>query len=74
MIEDMVRNLEPAKALGMTTVWLNGDIEWARRQGFDKPPAYVDRTVADLSDWLDAVIARRGEAASSGKSTTPKAV
>jgi len=30
MIEDMARNLAPAAALGMTTVWLRGTIEWAR--------------------------------------------
>lgn len=58
MIDDLARNLEPAKALGMKTVWLRGGIEWARHQnvlGAD----YVDLIVDDLIDWLDAVIGRR---------------
>jgi putative hydrolase of the HAD superfamily len=59
MIEDMARNLEPAKALGMRTVWLKGDIEWARRQGADPSPPYVDHIVNDLEHWLDELIARR---------------
>jgi putative hydrolase of the HAD superfamily len=29
MIEDMAKNLAPAAALGMTTVWLRGTIDWA---------------------------------------------
>ncbi len=49
MIEDIARNLEPAKALGMTTVWLRGDFDWARpgsrREG---PPAYIDHMIDDL--------------------------
>ena len=32
MIEDMAANL-PAAALGMRTVWLVSDIEWASRFG-----------------------------------------
>ena len=67
MIEDMARNLEPAKALGMRTVWLKGDIEWAQRQGVEDSPPYVDHIVHDLGDWLDDVIARRGN----GSAVTP---
>ena len=33
MIEDMARNLEPAHHLGMRTVWLASDIDWAARCG-----------------------------------------
>ena len=31
MIEDMARNLEPAAALGMQTIWLISDHEWAAK-------------------------------------------
>jgi putative hydrolase of the HAD superfamily len=61
MIEDMARNLEPAKALGMRTVWLKDDIEWAQRQGVEDSPPYVDHIVDDLGTWLDDVITRRGD-------------
>jgi putative hydrolase of the HAD superfamily len=60
MIEDIARNLEPAKALGMATVWLNTDRDWARRQGFGgAPPPFVDVTIANLTAWLDDVIRLR---------------
>jgi len=60
MIEDMAINLEPAKALGMSTVWLKGEIEWARPKAGTKTPAYIDYVADDLDSWLDGVIARRG--------------
>jgi putative hydrolase of the HAD superfamily len=59
MIEDIAVNLGPAKALGMTTVWLEGEIEWARPKGGDALPSYIDHVAADLESWLDQVIARR---------------
>jgi putative hydrolase of the HAD superfamily len=52
MIEDMARNLEPAAALGMHTVWLNSDIEWATR-GADSD--YVHFKADDLKGFLAAV-------------------
>jgi len=66
MIEDIARNLEPAKALGMTTVWLKGDIEWARSQGVDGSTSYIDHAVDDLGAWLDWVISRREGAPAGG--------
>ena len=59
MIDDIPRNLEPAKALGMKTVWLRGEIEWAGRHGVTEPLPYIDCVVDNLSDWLDQVIALR---------------
>lgn len=63
MVEDMAVNLEPAKSLGMATVWLKGEIEWARPKnagiGGKAIPAYIDHVADDLGSWLDAVIARR---------------
>jgi putative hydrolase of the HAD superfamily len=49
MIEDMAANLQPAAALGMRTVWLSTDSEWARR-GADG--AHVHHTADDLKDFL----------------------
>ena len=52
MVEDMARNLRPAAALGMTTVWLRNDFQWARPE----PAAdYVDHEIGELVDWLTAV-------------------
>ena len=54
MIEDMARNLQPAAALGMRTVWLNSDMEWATR-GADAD--YVHYRADDLKGFLEAVAA-----------------
>ncbi len=51
-VEDMARNLAPAKALGMTTVWINNGSEQA---GGEACPSYVDYEIADLSDWLHEI-------------------
>jgi putative hydrolase of the HAD superfamily len=54
MVEDLARNLGPAAALGMTTVWV-------RRPGDDpdngsQQPA-VDHVIDDLVPWLDGLTA-----------------
>ncbi len=56
-VEDMARNLTPAKALGMTTVWLDNGSESGHR---DHLPDQVDFHVADLADWLDSLHAPWG--------------
>ncbi|MDZ3838805.1 MAG: pyrimidine 5'-nucleotidase, partial [Rhodospirillales bacterium] len=56
MVEDMARNLEPAAALGMTTVWIRTRPE-VGAEGADF--AYVDHVVDDLPDWLTAVVEGR---------------
>lgn len=48
--EDMARNLTPAKALGMTTVWLDNGSESGHR---DHVPAHVDFHIHELTDWLE---------------------
>ena len=48
-VEDMARNLKPAKALGMTTVWINNGSELG---GHDHAPDYIDFEIADLGEWL----------------------
>ena len=52
--EDMARNLAPAKAIGMTTVWINNGSE--QGPGADLAQ-YIDFEISDLSDWLHAVVA-----------------
>ena len=52
MIADMVRNLEPAHHLGMRTVWLASDIDWAVR-GADED--YVHFIADDLKAFLSAL-------------------
>ena len=51
-VEDMARNLTPAKALGMTTVWLDNGSESGHR---DHLPDHVDFHVTDIGDWLDSL-------------------
>ncbi len=49
-VEDLARNLEPAAALGMTTVWLRHDgPDWQRPQPGD---AFVHHVIDDLDQWL----------------------
>ena len=56
-VEDMARNLVPAKALGMTTVWINNGSEDGDR-GFDR--AAIDYEIAEIGAWLDEIL--EGEA------------
>ena len=51
-VEDMARNLEPAKALGMTTVWVNNGSESG---GYAARADYIDIEIADTSGWLDSL-------------------
>jgi putative hydrolase of the HAD superfamily len=49
MFEDISANLAPARALGMTTVWVPRDPEAAQLTG---PDDHVDHVVEDLAHWL----------------------
>ena len=53
MIEDMARNLEPAAALGMRTVWLTSDYEWAAKGANED---YVHFVGDDLKSFLAPLI------------------
>jgi putative hydrolase of the HAD superfamily len=46
-IEDSAHNLEPAKAMGMTTVWVNHHGEGR--------PHYVDYEITDVANWLHSI-------------------
>lgn len=57
MFDDIARNLAAAHALGMTTVWLNSNSEFAR-QGPEIPVApgeVVDHETANLTDFLRSI-------------------
>ena len=49
MFEDIARNLAPAKALGMTTIWIRGESAWAAASSDD---GHIDHVVDDLTPWL----------------------
>jgi putative hydrolase of the HAD superfamily len=57
-VEDMARNLEPAKALGMTTVWVDNGSEQAGR---DADPAFIDYRITDIGEWLAGIVAEEAE-------------
>ena len=48
-VEDMARNLVPAKALGMTTVWVDNGSEQA---GCGADPSFIDYRTTDIGEWL----------------------
>jgi putative hydrolase of the HAD superfamily len=52
-VEDSAHNLEPAHAMGMTTVWINHN---RKSEGEDADrPAYVNHEIADVGDWLHEI-------------------
>lgn len=52
-VEDMARNLKPAKALGMTTVWIDNGSESG---GHEADPAFIDYRIADIGEWLHEIL------------------
>lgn len=53
LADDMVQNLVPAKALGMTTVWVDNGSERGNH-GYDE--AVVDLRVENVGDWLESIL------------------
>ncbi|RYD49653.1 MAG: pyrimidine 5'-nucleotidase [Sphingomonadales bacterium] len=51
-VEDMARNLKPAKAIGMTTVWIDNGSE----QTGDPDRSFIDYTINDLGAWLHEIL------------------
>jgi putative hydrolase of the HAD superfamily len=57
MFEDLARNLVPAHALGMTTVWLKNGSHWSK-QGPEQPvpsPADIDYETDNLAEFLSSI-------------------
>ncbi|MEQ5778252.1 MULTISPECIES: pyrimidine 5'-nucleotidase [unclassified Thalassospira] len=53
--EDMAKNLLPAKDMGMTTVWVHSDSDWAH-EGRDDPR--IDHETDDLPAFLEMLVAK----------------
>jgi len=53
LADDMVQNLAPAKALGMTTVWVDNGSERGNH-GYDE--AVVDVRVENIGAWLEEIL------------------
>lgn len=56
MVEDMARNLVPAAALGMTTVWVPTTAEWSKPAQPDDA-AHIHHTAPDLTAFLAGLAA-----------------
>ena len=53
MVEDLARNLAPAAALGMTTVWVRTDNAWAADGSAED---YVHHVIDDVADWITSLV------------------
>jgi putative hydrolase of the HAD superfamily len=51
-VEDMARNLKPAKAIGMTTVWVDNGSE----QGPEDERDFIDYRIEELAPWLEGIM------------------
>ena len=56
MFEDIARNLVPARALGMTTVWLKTDAPWGNHGPLmDVSPGDIDHETENLTQFLQSI-------------------
>jgi len=53
LVDDMAQNLAPAKALGMTTVWVDNGSERGSH-AFDE--ALIDMHITDVGEWLEEIL------------------
>jgi putative hydrolase of the HAD superfamily len=58
LVDDMARNLLPAKQLGMTTVWVDNGSERGD-DGYD--PMLIDHRISDVGDWLESILGGENE-------------
>ncbi|KPF76414.1 HAD family hydrolase [alpha proteobacterium AAP81b] len=58
-VEDMARNLVPAKAIGMMTVWIDNGSE----QGPGEARDHIDVITPDVASWLTTIVAELAEEA-----------
>ena len=57
LADDMVQNLAPAKALGMTTVWVDNGSE---RGGHGYDAAVIDHRIENVGEWLEEILGEQG--------------
>ena len=53
LVDDMVQNLAPAKALGMTTIWVDNGSERGNHNYDDQ---VVDERISDVGEWLLSIL------------------
>ena len=53
LVDDMVQNLAPAKALGMTTIWVDNGSE---RGNHTYDENVVDERIGDVGEWLEKIL------------------
>jgi len=56
LADDMVQNLAPAKAIGMTTVWVDNGSE---RGNHGLAEGIFDHRIDDIADWLETILGDR---------------
>jgi putative hydrolase of the HAD superfamily len=52
LVDDMAANLKPAKALGMTTVWVDNGSE----RGTHGHGDFIDHRIRSVTDWLQQIL------------------
>ncbi|MBV9527041.1 pyrimidine 5'-nucleotidase [Sphingomonas sp.] len=52
LADDMIQNLAPAKALGMTTIWVDNGSERGNH-GFEE--GIADHRITDVAEWLESI-------------------
>lgn len=57
-VEDMARNLKPAKAIGMKTIWVNNGSEHGSAEA---SPDFIDFETHDLGHWLAELMENGGQ-------------
>jgi len=58
LADDMVQNLAPAKALGMTTIWVDNGSE---RGNHNYDERVVDQRIDDVGEWLESIVGAKNE-------------
>ena len=53
LVDDMAANLKPAKALGMTTVWVDNGSE---RGNHGADESFIDHRIGNVADWLETIL------------------
>ena len=53
LADDMAGNLKPAKALGMTTVWVDNGSE---RGSHGADESFIDHRIGDVGEWLEMIV------------------
>ena len=56
LVDDMVQNLAPAKALGMTTIWVDNGSE---RGNHNYDSTMIDERITDVGEWLESILGDR---------------